>query len=616
MRTVMRMSWLATVLLLCLHGCRALGAPADYFVVHIVDDQTGRGVPMVELRTTNEIAYYSDSSGTVAFFEPGLMNRKVFFFVSSPGYEFAADGFGIRGTALSTVPGTKATLKIKRTNIAERLYRLTGAGIYRDTILAGEPAPSRAPLLNGDVAGQDSVIAVPYRGLLRWFWGDTSRPDYPLGNFGMSGAVTPLKLDPDRSIDYTYFTDSNGFSRPMMTANGPGPLWINGVSPIENGSRLIGYYLRVESLSKVLERGLVVYNDKTDLFERAAQFDPKEPLPLDGHPFLADVDGLTYLIGTQSGMAPLPLVRVRAALPALKDLGAYENYTCLKPAPAGGEEQPDRDAGGKLIYGWKHGAPPLTFDRQRKLISAGALKPEEALSLLRDIENGKAVRPHTGSVYWNSYRGRWVMVFGQAGGEASNVGEMWFAEADTPVGPWVYARKIATHPKMDFYNPTQHPFLDEEGGRRIYFEGTYVNTFSGNPLAVPRYNYNQILYRLTLDDPRLDLPAPVYRLASGDYRTRETLKLPSESAAIRSIPFYAAPPTRARAGLIPIYRANGDFRTASPSPDAKPLFYALPPGKAAAADTMPLTNRNGEAIGAVWKNPQSVLTYDFSVRPD
>ena len=25
-----------------------------------------------------------------------------------------------------------------------------------------------------------------------------------------------------------------------------------------------------------------------------------------------------------------------------------------------------------------------------------------------------------------------------------------------------------------FYNPTQHPFFDQDKGRQIYFEGTYV----------------------------------------------------------------------------------------------------------------------------------------------
>ncbi len=40
----------------------------------------------------------------------------------------------------------------------------------------------------------------------------------------------------------------------------------------------------------------------------------------------------------------------------------------------------------------------------------------------------------------------------------------------------------------------------------IYLEGSYVNTFSGNPHPTPYYEYNQIMYRLDLSDPRLKLP--------------------------------------------------------------------------------------------------------------
>ena len=63
------------------------------------------------------------------------------------------------------------------------------------------------------------------------------------------------------------------------------------------------------------------------------------------------------------------------------------------------------------------------------------------------------------------------------------------------------------HARQDgLLQPTQHPFFDQDGGRVIYFEGTYTNTFSGNPMPTPRYEYNQIMYRLDLSDPRLKMP--------------------------------------------------------------------------------------------------------------
>ena len=53
----------------------AIAQTSGYFTIRVVDDWTGRGVPLVALRTTNEIPDYTDSNGIVAFYEPGLMVR-------------------------------------------------------------------------------------------------------------------------------------------------------------------------------------------------------------------------------------------------------------------------------------------------------------------------------------------------------------------------------------------------------------------------------------------------------------------------------------------------------------------------------------------------------------
>ena len=55
------------------------------------------------------------------------------------------------------------------------------------------------------------------------------------------------------------------------------------------------------------------------------------------------------------------------------------------------------------------------------------------------------------------------------------------------------------------------PYLDRDllefvmsvPGEMICFEGTYTHTFSGNPHPTPRYDYNQVMYRLELGDERL-----------------------------------------------------------------------------------------------------------------
>ena len=89
---------------------------------------------------------------------------------------------------------------------------------------------------------------------------------------------------------------------------------------------------------------------------------------------------------------------------------------------------------------------------------------------------------------------------------------------------------------INFYWPGQHPYFDQEGGRVIYFEGTYTASFSNAPFETPLYDYNQIMYRLRLDDERLNLPAPVYRMKSGDYRMRAAV---ADWRQVESIAWFA-----------------------------------------------------------------------------
>jgi hypothetical protein len=100
-----------SIALIILAGCLATGAtqaaPADYFAIHIIDDQTGRGVPLVKLQTTNKVRYYTDSNGYVAFDEPGLMDQKIYFEISSWGYEAPEIGFDYHGAILHKTPAKR-----------------------------------------------------------------------------------------------------------------------------------------------------------------------------------------------------------------------------------------------------------------------------------------------------------------------------------------------------------------------------------------------------------------------------------------------------------------------------------------------------------------------------
>jgi hypothetical protein len=94
---------------------------ASYFEIQVVDDRSGRGVPLVELEAVNHLKYITDSAGRAAIHEPGLERQTVFFHVRSHGYEFPKDGFGNAGARVELTKNGKQLLKIKRLNIAERL---------------------------------------------------------------------------------------------------------------------------------------------------------------------------------------------------------------------------------------------------------------------------------------------------------------------------------------------------------------------------------------------------------------------------------------------------------------------------------------------------------------
>jgi hypothetical protein len=621
-------SILAPILLLGLSLGFAQNPPArpEPFLIRVVDDATGRGVPLVELRTVNEILHVTDSNGLVAFNEPGLMEQDVFFNVRSHGYEFPKDGFGIAGKTLKTTPGAEAELRVTRRNIAERLYRVTGQGVYRDTVLAGRKPPTANPVLNGLVLGQDSVQSVPFNGKIHWFWGDTNRPSYPLGNFHTPGATSLLPahggLDPEVGIDLAYIVDQNGFAKQTCNMPGDGPTWIGGLIAFKDPTgreRLFTAYAKIKPPLDTYERGLAEWDDQQNAFKKVATFPLTKAARPDGHPFRYIDNDVAYIAFPTA----YPLVRVRDTIEDYLDIDRYEAFTCLEPGSTLDSLQVERDGEGKPVYAWKHQTPPVGPPEQDKLLKAGKLKPEETLLNLRDIETGRPVTAHGGSVNWNPYRSRWILIAVEIGGEHSLLGDVRYAEADTPLGPWVYARRILSHDKYSFYNPKHHPFLDKDGGRTIFFEGTYTHTFSGNPIPTPRYDYNQVMYKLDLSDPRLNLPVPVRRTAKGAFTARPAGGTPA---------FFAL--DRERPGSVPVYARADEAQglTVDPALGKRPdstraltaLFHAapesgdeLPPGMAQLVERISDDGRRSYEVVAqidtkttslcrIWINPLQV----------
>ncbi|MBX7247377.1 MAG: DUF4185 domain-containing protein [Candidatus Sumerlaeaceae bacterium] len=502
-----RVAVLTNILGTVLLATSCFGAPADYFRIRVVDEATSRGVPLIKLTTINGITHYTDSAGQVAFNEPGWMNREVFFNVEGPGYTFHKDGFGFPGLRLKTTPGTSATISIHRDNIAQRLYRLTGAGIYLDSVLLGDKPPIREPIMNSSVVGQDSVIATVYRGRIFWIFGDTGYPSYPLAaNFQSTGALSDLPTSggfaPSTGVNLEYFRKGD-FVKPMVLPAQRGVYWLYSMVALPDAKgreTLVANCVKIKPPMDTESRFQIRFNDATQDFEKTAD-DPLDAIiEPDGHPFRLTENGREYVVYP----GRTQLCRVPATVESVADRANYEAYTCLKSGSRfdGKADQLDRTADGKLLWTWKRNTSPVGQAELDKLETSGIIRRDERWLRLQDAGTGKPIQWHNGSIYWNEWRKKWVMIVGQFGG-ASMVGEVWYAEAPAPTGPWVNAVKIATHPAYSFYNPTQHPFFDEDGGRVIYFEGTYTKEFSGNLVPVPRYDYNQIMYKLELDDPRL-----------------------------------------------------------------------------------------------------------------
>ncbi|KAF3769470.1 hypothetical protein M406DRAFT_324979 [Cryphonectria parasitica EP155] len=490
-----------------------------YFAIHVVDEETNRGIPLVYLRTTYKMVYMTDSAGYVAFYEPGLMTGEPLWVTfSSYGFESPTGFLGIAGTQIHPKPGGSVEIRLKRTQVASRLYRMTGYGIYRDSVLLGKPTPIENPVINAKVAGSDTVQCARFQGKLLWMWQDTDQMSFQLGNFSMTGATTdlPERIDPERGLSFDYYTEDSkpeSFVRAMVKIKiqkeGSFPIWVDGLTVVldEAGrERLVARYHAAGHSMECIEEGLVLWDEQKQVFERLKKFDKcNNPLAPSGHTIYVRENGIRYAFYGKN-------VRVRADLASASDPSQYEAFTCLTP----NGQRANRGRDGAPIWSWVKGGRPVNFETADGLVNAGIIRREESPYRLRDVETGQPLLPAQVGIAWNPYLKLWVNIIQQKFGDTT-AGEIWFSTAKSPVGPWEQSRKVATHHMArdmysnnhnDLYNPVQHYELMRAGGRFIYFSGTLVNTFSGNPWWTPYYNYNNIMYRLDLKDTRLGLPQP------------------------------------------------------------------------------------------------------------
>ncbi len=447
----------ATALVLALgSGMARAEAPCR---IEVVEKGSGWPVPMVEFRTTHNVRLFSDNAGLIALDLPEVMGRETWFEVTGHGYERPKDGFGFRGIRFTPQPGATQRVEVVRTIVARRLGRITGAGIFGESRKLGGDADWRET----GVFGCDSVQNTVHNGRLFWLWGDTTLPRYPLGVFDCTAAFTPTRpldrLEPPVRLRFEPFTDAKGFPRGVGKMAGSGPTWLSGLASLPDRAgamRLVAVYAKIKPPLDAYEVGLCVWNEAASNFEHlrtvwtASAAAPKPTPHPEGHGAAwKDADGREWLLFGN----PLPRIRCRPTFEAWQDPAQWE-----------------------------------------------VLTPQETLE---DAGGGKPVKPHSGSIAWNPWRKRWVTVFMQWFGKPSVFGELWYAEADAPTGPWGPAVKILSHENYTFYNPRIHPEFTPDDSPSLIFEGTFTAEFADKPQVTPRFNYNQILYRLDLDDPAL-----------------------------------------------------------------------------------------------------------------
>ena len=610
------------LLLLCLaqNILSAQNFASQTFLLKFVDAKTRRPIPLVDAELFNALRLCSDNLGHIAILEPDLAGRQVRMLIRGHGYRYPQlDFFGERAISLTVNPGTLTEIELERTVAAERLYRITGSGRFRDSILAG--LTDRPDVLPGRVTGLDSAIPVVWQNRLFCFYGDTLGTDR-LNLSGSGAEVTAGTGVPEKSLPVNFFCDLDGFASRMIELPEPGFIWIETVLPVMAGKRelLVARYVKHKTLEEAVETGFALFNPLQKKFMPVKKFKSAR--------HHKSAHAVKVIIDNRPAWCVQPWEKTGSNLKDFINPQSYAFYTCLEPlAPEedaqaleleGKKFKIKRNAVGKPMFSWVSNGTPFTPANQKRLLEAGLIRPNERWLELTEIGTGKKIADFSGSISWNNYRNRWIMIC------QGQVGEIWFSEADTFTGPWVYARRIVEHDGYNFYNPVQHGWFDAEQGRIIYFEGTYTSFFTRDEYKTPRADYNQVMYRLDLADASLRLPVPVYRVNSGKntwrLMTRQAVARQNLWNQITAVEYLAFADND---NQNPLLQAVYDHATASdqspvlkllPSA-AEPVFYTIKNQPQALAELGFAESLTVSATGIVFKSTSDCLTIDPTIMP-
>jgi hypothetical protein len=624
----------ATFVLLCISVFLSAQS-IDPFLCKITDSATGRPIPMVEFELENGFKLISDNDGYITVINPDLFGKTARFKIKGHGYTTGKkDFFGEESFVLKIKAGTEKTLQMKRIQISERLYRITGSGRYNHTIIGGKtPSFVSDDLLPGAVIGQDSVICVPWKDSLWLFYGDT------LGlsgfNFSASCARIPLpkygKYDWESAIPLKYITDENGFAAPMINTGKPGFTWIEYVLPVKTGKTesLLAKYVQHETLEKVAEAGFALFSTSRQNFKIVKRFYNSKP-----HKCMHPVP---VKFGDQAGYLLSPWEFTEPDPAKIMKKSEHHFYSPLKEIRHEKGEYPslqingrrwkvNRNQNGRLVYSWRKNVPAIDSSLQQKLLERNLVVNSELLFAPVDLESGDRLKNFNGSIVFNSFLNCWITIV-----QGNKPGEIYFSRADTAVGPWIFAKKVSEFTDYNFYNPVIHPWFNKEQGRIIFYEGTYTNYFSASKCKTPEADYNQVMFKLDLGNSQLLIPVPVY-LVSGHQSCPELLTAESLSEKnlwhyVKKIAFFAFPESTTEPGLFAPedcqknkfhfkVMCRNNLKKNWQNPKLRKLLRVFIPGDSAGSFSMQedLTNGNNDA-GVVINIPGQPLTIAPDTKP-
>ena len=475
-----------TLLSLGILAASDVGAAAGSFGIHVIDEATGRGVPMVTLETNNRITLVTDSAGWASFDEPGLTGRPVFFAVRSPGYACAENHAGVPGVTLETKAGGSAEVKVMRLGIAERVYRVTGQGIYREATRLGVEVPLPRPNLNGRLVSHGEENVAMFGNRFFWLWNEVQDAgSHSIAGIGAATSELPNKGGLDLSLGVHFDYLEGGL---LFKSDGAGRVRMEGLVAVKNAAgeeHLVCHYSRYRADGAREEHGMAEYNEAERAFE---------PVTSLGEEFSWQCPrGQAVRVKSAEGdhfyfADPFCRSRVSAAYEDLLDPSKYEALSFDVAARS---------------FVWQKQEPPISHADEQKLLSEKALGADKARLHLRCETDGRDVPVHSSAIAWNVHRGKWITIASeQRPGAAAASGRLWYAEAAAPDGTWTGAHCIVDHEPVGLADPVHLEAWGQDGGKVIFFDVT-VESGPPNSSVVPRYDQNRMMFRLDLTDARL-----------------------------------------------------------------------------------------------------------------